>query len=738
MSQPTGTGDSHMSTPTDQNVLSTATTVDSLSSDIDSLDSQEDLNYDDSGIKPLRVDQYNPETGLKHTATTSSHLSRINSVGSSIVQIVSRVNSLSKTVSQSVAGILEQARDDNLQTNKEKQVLKSTKAGRVMTNFDLDDALRMASKFNESGKIESHTDRARARANTVESSQTLRKRITKTSIVDPEMYKTITQAFGEDEDEENLKPSDLENAIPSPEEKKEETQEEKVIERGKPDEGYCWVVAICSCLLLFSTWGSSAGYGVFLGFFLQEDRFPGATAIDFALVGSIILCLAQALAPVAIILTAVIGYKPTMVIGLCVQSAGYILCSFATRLWHIYVCLGFMVGLGFALVINPGIVILPSWFDKYRATASGITVMGTGLGGVVFTLSSQALIDQTKDYKWSARMVGIVVFVVNIFVTIFLKERLPTKRLKTWKAFKERVKLVINLEICKSFPVWCVTFWLVFGQVSYIIISYSLNAYASAIGLSQRQGSHITSIFNASQIFGRLSIGYLGDKFGRSNVGFIISLTVAIFILCMWPFCKSFVSLLFFAIISGSICAVANTLHISLLSSSVPAYMYPAAWSLENFVVGCFCLLGEPVSIKLRTIGSSYPFLKSQIFSGFLIGGGAFCILPLREWRIRKVLEIRLENTENQLSNMCSQSYKAILLEERRQKLENLTSDSSETDGEEKKSASPAQKPSGLLQDEEAYDVDESILIRRRFMYRKLLASGSKGYFIRMCYPIRI
>ncbi|GMF06833.1 unnamed protein product [[Candida] boidinii] len=166
MSQPTGTGDSHISTPTDQNGLSTATTVDSLSSDIDSLDSQEDLNYDGSGIKPLRVDQYNPETGLKHTATTSSHLSRINSMGSSIVQIASRVNSLSKTVSQSVAGILEQARDDNLQTNKEKQELKSTKAGRVMTNFDLDDALRMASKFNESGKIESHTDRARARANT--------------------------------------------------------------------------------------------------------------------------------------------------------------------------------------------------------------------------------------------------------------------------------------------------------------------------------------------------------------------------------------------------------------------------------------------------------------------------------------------------------------------------------------------------------------------------------------------
>ena len=50
---------------------------------------------------------------------------------------------------------------------------------------------------------------------------------------------------------------------------------------------------------------------------------------------------------------------------------------------------------------------------------------------------------------------------------------------------------------------------------------------------------------------------------------------------------------------------------------------------------------------------------------------------------------------------MCSQSYKTILLEERRQRLEKSIPDSSKTDEEEKKSVSPAQEPNGLSQDEE-------------------------------------
>ncbi|GME68333.1 unnamed protein product [[Candida] boidinii] len=624
-----------------------------------------------------------------------------------------------------------------------------------MSDFQLHDAFKIAEQMEESENDEEQKQRehnaSKTKSELLKSTSLLRKGSTRTSIIHPDVFQTVSHVFHEDSYDTASK-NDIECGINVTDSAGEETIGKEKLDKEdlykltkektqapvyEQDKGYCWMIAVCSCLLLFSTWGSSAGYGVFLGYFLRENIFPGASAIDFALVGSIILCIAQAIAPVVMIISAVIGFRLTMIIGLCLQSAGYILCSFATKLTHIYVCLGFMVGLGFAFVINPGLVIMPSWFNKYRATASGITVMGTGLGGVVFTLASQSLIDTTHDYKWSARMVGIVVFVVNLFVATFMKERVPTKKIRTWKALKSRINLIFNVEIFKNYPIWLVTSFYVLGQIAYIIISYSINTYASSIGLSLTEGSHLTSIFNAGQIFGRLMIGRLGDNYGRSNVSFFLSAVISIIILCMWPFCKSFISMLFFSILAGALCPVSNTLHISLLSNCVTASVYPAAWSFENFFAGCFALISEPVSIKLRNLDSNFPFLKSQLFCGFLMFGSTLFVLPLREWRVKKVVEIRFENTQQQLIDINSQWYKDQQM--------NATSDNSSGDENDfltndvgRRVVTATVRESGLVQKEPAFEDNEDKLIRRLNMYRKLLKPGMKGYLIRMCYPIVI
>ncbi|OWB71555.1 hypothetical protein B5S31_g1245 [[Candida] boidinii] len=732
----------------------------SLITDTSSLDSEAiERAQQENESRSIRVEEYRRHEILSPIDSVNSRnsiINRVKSTTSSFGDIAVRVNTLTKTVSQSVAAILEQARDDDIQTNKEKEDLMHTKAGRVMSNFQLHDAFKIAEQMEESESEESKKQKehkaSKLKSELLKSTLPLRKGSTRTSIIHPDVFQTVSHVFREDTNDTASK-NDIEGGINTADSvgegsiAKEKSDKEDVYKLKKEeseayvykqDEGYCWMIAVCSCLLLFSTWGSSAGYGVFLGYFLRENIFPGASAIDFALVGSIILCIAQVMAPVVMIVSAVIGFRLTMIIGLCLQSAGYILCSFATKLTHIYVCLGFMVGIGFAFVINPGLVIMPAWFNKYRATASGITVMGTGLGGVVFTLASQSLINTTHDYKWSARMVGIVVFVVNLFVATFMKERTPTKKIRTWKALKSRINLIFNVKIFKNYPIWFVTSFYVLGQISYIIISYSINTYASSIGLSLTEGSHLTSIFNAGQIFGRLMIGRLGDNYGRSNVSFFLSTVISIIILCMWPFCKNFISMLFFSILAGALCPVSNTLHISLLSNCVTASMYPAAWSFENFFAGCFALISEPVSIKLRDLDSSFPFLKSQLFCGFLMFGSTLFVLPLREWRVKKVIEIRFENTQQQLIDINSQWYK---------NQQQMTVSSDNSTGDENYFLSndggrcvvtATVRESGLVQKEPSFEDNEDKLIRRLDMYRKLLRPGMRGYIIRMCYPIVI
>ena len=56
-----------------------------------------------------------------------------------------------------------------------------------------------------------------------------------------------------------------------------------------------------------------------------------------------------------------------------------------------------MVGLGMGMVSNSSFSILPIYFDKYKATAAGISISGLGVGAFVFPPIIKALLDK---YGW--------------------------------------------------------------------------------------------------------------------------------------------------------------------------------------------------------------------------------------------------------------------------------------------------------------------------------------------------
>lgn len=76
-------------------------------------------------------------------------------------------------------------------------------------------------------------------------------------------------------------------------------------------------------------------YGIFLGYYLSSETFPGATSIDYAFVGGFNLCMAMIVAPIVTISTRRLGTHITMLIGIVFQTAGLILASFTTSVWQL-------------------------------------------------------------------------------------------------------------------------------------------------------------------------------------------------------------------------------------------------------------------------------------------------------------------------------------------------------------------------------------------------------------------
>lgn len=423
------------------------------------------------------------------------------------------------------------------------------------------------------------------------------------------------------------------------------------------DRGIAWVMALCSMLMVFATWGANAGFGVFLNYYTSHHQFPGATQYDFALIGGIIVFLAQSLAPFSGFVCQMIGSTPLFVVGIIVQTGAYVGASFATQIWHLYLAQGVFVGLSFVMLFIPVTFILPTWFDKRMATAMGITVCGSGLGGVVFSLSVNKLIDNTGDQRWALRMCAIVTGASAIVATCILRPRTKSQPLMkttfTSSYIATNAKAMFNFKIFRRYPLAALCLWFLIILMTYIIVLFSLAPYAKLIGLTASQASNITAILNAAQVVGRPLMGYFGDNIGRNNLSTIVCFICSVLIFALWINAKTYGSLIAFAILIGLIIGVGSTMAQSMAADLVetPGHL-PAAWSGLNISVGFFSLVSEVIALKLVNKALTRQYLHSQIFAGSCAFFAFALMLINREWLVRQ----KLSQRRDVLVDMCQQT----------------------------------------------------------------------------------
>lgn len=472
-------------------------------------------------------------------------------------------------------------------------------------------------------------------------------------------------------------------------------------------------------LMIFSTWGANASFGVFLNYYISSDYFPGATQYEFALMGGVVVFLAQALGPAAVIGVRVFGARWVTIFGAVLQFVAYILASFCTQLWQIFLCQGVLVGLSFACIYIPGTLALPTWFKRRRALGMGIAVAGSGLGGLVFSLSVNALIHKTGDQKWALRMVGIVNLVATAFSIIFFRVRNPKpvhirQNLQRPELMKI-LRVVFDLEAFKNLQIILVGVWFGLTLMGYVIFVFSYAAYASSIGLSHSQGSSLIAIINASQMVVRPSMGMLGDHFGRTNASILLSAYLAIFVWALWMNSTLYGELIVLAVLAGGALGVGATMPQSLAADvydkmGTPEKL-PSGWAGLNIIAGFFCLPAEVIALKLRRNKGIKSYQHSQIFAGCLYFGGALVLLANRSWLVKKTLQSRRDKVLEELDNML---------------LAQIEDD--DDDGVE----------DVLGKEKVAVESAREILQKRVQWYDRLLEASAFYYFVRMFYPIRV
>ncbi|KAI9306651.1 major facilitator superfamily domain-containing protein [Cunninghamella echinulata] len=312
-----------------------------------------------------------------------------------------------------------------------------------------------------------------------------------------------------------------------------------------PDGGKGWFVVLGSFLALFSIFGNTYSFGLFLNYYNKKVFIDQMNVLSW--IGSICVALFFILGPINQIVISKMGYRNMLIVGTILCTAALILASFATQVWHVFLTQGVLYGLGGSFIWFPSIGSVQMWFSERRGLAVGIAMGGSGIGGLVISNICQAIINTPSlGYRWALRIDGIICFVF-LSIASFLIRPLGTaaqtggsqqNKIINWYLFK-------NPQFCTLFAVGLIT---TFGYMS---PSMLLPSNANVMGLNPWIGANLSAILSGINAAARIFTGYMGDKIGRFNSLYICALGAGLSCLTVWMNVHNEATLWAFAVLYG-------------------------------------------------------------------------------------------------------------------------------------------------------------------------------------------
>lgn len=383
-----------------------------------------------------------------------------------------------------------------------------------------------------------------------------------------------------------------------------------------------------------------ASYGVVLAYYLSHDYFPGTTPTTYAFIGTLYLSQGVLVSPLATYLVRRFGTHTCLLTGVVLQTTGLLAASFAKQGWQVVLAQGLCAGWGVGFLFVGSVGIQSQWFEKRRSFANAIVSAGTGLGAMIYSLAVQRMID-TIGLHWQYRVLAIVCFAVNTTASLLLRDRN-----KAVGAMHDPFKF----SLMKRPEFLCLQLWAFLTVLAYSALAFSVAPQAVSVGLTHKQGSILTAVYNAGQAIGRPAIGLSSDRFGRMNIALMSTIVSGLLCLAFWLpsyLAPSQVGLLsFFMIISGTTGVFWATIA-PLTAETIGLSELPSGLSMIWLTIVPAALFCEPIALALTRNDTVNPYTYAQIFIAIAFLAAALPLMVLRGWRMSNVTRAQKKSTND-------------------------------------------------------------------------------------------
>lgn len=275
-----------------------------------------------------------------------------------------------------------------------------------------------------------------------------------------------------------------------------------------------------------------------------------------------------------------------------------------TALLLLYVFYGVLCGGGIGMGYNAVISCVNKWFPDRLGFASGIMMMGFGLGGIVLGSNINSLIAKSGLFA-TFKVLAVMVVIILIFGAAILK--VPTQGEMGQKLNQKAsdVKSFSTTQMLATKRFWLFIIWAVLLNSAGLIIINSAASISVAFGATAVLGL-IISVCNG---FGRVLIGYLFDKIlGKKTMAINITLMFFAGVSLLCGALSNSLTFIFLGIIlTGVAYGGSPSVTSAFIYKEFGPKDYPVNFSLGTFALIPAAIIGPMLSSKLIEFsGGSY------------------------------------------------------------------------------------------------------------------------------------
>jgi len=381
--------------------------------------------------------------------------------------------------------------------------------------------------------------------------------------------------------------------------------------------------AAISCVIgaffsMLATFGMMNAFGSFQ-FYYQENQLHNKSPSDISWIGTVQLFLFFLSGGVIGRLFDTYGPRPLIALGTVVYVFSLMMTSLASKYYQFMLAQGILFGVAVGLLFYPSLSSVNQHFVKYRATAAGITVAGSSVGGVIFPLILGNLFPSV-GFGWAVRVSAFVCLAACLIALFTVDSRFPRRKPGKWIDVAD-FKDIKFLALAAGSGVTCLG---VFVPFFYIV------QYCESIGISTKLGNDVLAVMNAGSVIGRILPAYIADRFGRFNTFIPCCALSGIFSLAIWLPTHSLLAIMWFAALYGVVSGAFIALNTPCLATISQIEKIGTRIGMYYSLLSFFSLVGGPIAGALLTRDKG-SYVGLIIFTGVtqIAGAGILAIVKL-------------------------------------------------------------------------------------------------------------